>query len=117
MVKSDAGGTDRKAELDNFHKVLLDISEGRATPAVRAFIVEAYVRGAISCGGSVENAGLEGNTAVFSRRSFRDRWNRNIVNEGLGCLVGTSSHAAAGMVGNAVLGEADSCDADPHAQS
>ena len=33
--------------------------------------VEAYVRGAVSCGGSVENAAIENSTAVFTKRVYR----------------------------------------------
>ena len=49
----------------------MDISEGKASPRVRSFIVEAYVRGAVSCGGSVENAAIENSTAVFTKRVYR----------------------------------------------
>ena len=68
MVKDGCGNVERGAELDNFHKVLMNISEGKATRRVRDFIVESYVRGAISCGGAVDNVGLEGGTAVFTKR-------------------------------------------------
>ena len=73
-----AGTADRQAELENFHEVLSDISWGRASPRVRNFIVDAYVKGAKSCG-SAERAELEGSTSVFAKRRFRDRWNRTIV--------------------------------------
>ena len=76
----------------------MDISEGKATPRVRAFIarllvwrnrglvrlfafgagvsvfnsqVEAYVRGAVSCAGCVEKAAIENSTAVFTKRVYR----------------------------------------------
>ena len=52
MIKSEDGSEDRKAALENFHLVLMNISEGKATKRVRDFIVQAYVRGALSCGGS-----------------------------------------------------------------
>ena len=48
--------------------------------------VQAYVRGAVSCGGSVENAAIENSTAVFTKRVYRDAWNRNI---GVRFLFGT----------------------------
>ena len=35
----------RNAELQEFQEILTDISLGRASDAVRAFIVDAYVRG------------------------------------------------------------------------
>ena len=72
-----SGDEDRKDELDDFHEVLWDISWCRETPKVRQFIVDAYVRGARV--GSAERAELEGSTAVFAKRRFRDRYNRIIV--------------------------------------
>ena len=71
VVKDAEGTTDRQAELQDFHCVLMNIGEGKASQRVRDFIVNAYVRGAISCGGSIENAGIEGSTAVFTKRRFR----------------------------------------------
>ena len=67
----------RREEIETFHQVLADISWGRDTPAVRAFIVQAYVRGATV--GRAEDAELEGSTAVFTKRRYRDKWNRTIV--------------------------------------
>ena len=67
----------RSAELENFHQVLTDISLGRATEAVRAFLVDAYVRGYQI--GTAENVPFEGSTAVFTRRRYRDKWNRKVV--------------------------------------
>ncbi len=64
VVKDSDGSARRQEELEDFHRVLLNISEGKATRRVRDFIVEAYVRGATSCGGRVENVGFEGSTAV-----------------------------------------------------
>ena len=46
---------------------------------MRDFIVNAYVRGALSTGGQVENVALEGSTAVYTKRRYRDRYNRAIV--------------------------------------
>ena len=65
VVKDADGNEGRQEELENFHTILMNISEGKATQRVRDFIVNAYVRGALSCGGKVENVGLEGSTAVF----------------------------------------------------
>ena len=48
-------------------KVLADISWGRGTPRVRQFFVDAYVKGAQTCG-SAEHAELEGSTSVFAKR-------------------------------------------------
>ena len=64
-----AGTADRQAELEDFHEVLTDISWGRASPRVRKFIVNAYVKGA-KCG-SAERSELEGSTSVFAKRRFR----------------------------------------------
>ena len=64
-------------ELENFHGVLSDISYGRSTDRVKEFMVQAYVKGA-RCG-NAHHAELEGSTAVFSRRHYRDKWNRTIV--------------------------------------
>ena len=56
-------------ELDEFHRVLADVSWGEATQRVRDFIVNAYVRGAsIGCADRTE---LEGNTSVFTKRRCR----------------------------------------------
>jgi len=74
-VKDD--GT-RKDELENFHKVLMDVSMGLATDRVRQFVIQAYVKGMMSCG-TADRCEFEGSTAVFTKRRFRDRWNRTIV--------------------------------------
>ena len=60
----------RRQEIENFHHVLTDISYCECTARVRAFIVDAYVRGAQRSGGTAEHTQLEGNTAVFTKRSF-----------------------------------------------
>jgi hypothetical protein len=73
-VVEDAG---RQVELENFHRVLTDISRGVASNDVRAFIVDAFVRGARV--NSAEHTEFEGNTAVFTKRRYRDAWNRKIV--------------------------------------
>ena len=56
-----------KAEIENFHGVLMDISLGKATRRVREFLVQAYVRGAMS-DAKAEKCDLERNTAVFTKR-------------------------------------------------
>ena len=65
---------ERQAELDSFHDVLTDISFGHASSAVRQFLIDAYVRGAKI--GNAENADFEGNTSVFTKRRYRNRWNK-----------------------------------------
>ncbi len=72
-----SGDADRAEELENFHGVLSDISWGTATERVRDFIIGAYVKGAVC--GTAERSELEGSTSVFTKRRFRDRWNRAIV--------------------------------------
>ena len=67
----------RRAELELFHEVLTDISMCRSTQSVRDFIIAAYVRGAST--GNAEHTSLEGNTAVFTKRRYRDAWNRCVT--------------------------------------
>ena len=64
----------REQELEEFHQVLTDISLGIPSNAVARFLVGTYVRGASI--GSAELADFEGSTAVFTKRRYRDRWNR-----------------------------------------
>ena len=70
-------GTDRKDEIELFHRVLNDISLGDATHDVRSFFVGAYVRGASS--NCAEQTPFEGSTGVFTKRRYRDRFNRTMV--------------------------------------
>ena len=56
----------------------MDVSIGVASDIVKQFIIQSYVKGMISCG-TAKNSDLEGNTAVFTKRRYRDRWNRTIV--------------------------------------
>ena len=73
-----AGTDDRAAELQNFHEVLSKISWGTwDSDAVREFIIAAYVRGA-SCG-EAGKCEYDGSTAIFTKRRYRDAWNRIIV--------------------------------------
>ena len=69
--------TARSNESDEFHAVLSDIALGNATERVRKFVIEAYVRGARV--GSAEKTDFEGSTSVFTKRRYRDRWNRILV--------------------------------------
>ena len=67
----------RRDELDQFHKVLTDISLGQDSNDVRTFVIDAYIRGfKVGC---AENVNFEGSTAVFTRRRYRDKWNRTVV--------------------------------------
>ena len=72
------GDASRTEELEEFHRVLSDISLGKATQRVRDFFVKAYVRGARI--GNANHVDFEGNTSVFSKRRYRDRWNNTVVN-------------------------------------
>ncbi len=67
----------REQELEEFHEILQSISMGDTTDSVRKFLVEAYVRGASV--GCAENVQLEGSTAVFTKRRYRDAWNRTVL--------------------------------------
>ena len=57
--------------------MLSDISWGEESDAVRDFIVAAYVRGG-ACG-VAQNCEFDGSTAIFTKRRYRDAWNRIIV--------------------------------------
>ena len=82
VVSDDA----RRDELDNFHGVLFDIAHGICSDRVRAFFVAAYVRGAKAC--TADEAELESSTAVFTKRRYRDNWNRAIAKR----VAQTSTH-------------------------
>ena len=71
------GNAERAEELQNFHEVLGDVSRGEGSNRVKQFIVSAYVRGA-ACG-RAEQCEFEGSTAIFTKRRYRDKWNRTIV--------------------------------------
>jgi len=68
---------DRAAESEDFHCVLSDIAWGNPTQRVKQFVIEAYVRGGqIGC---AEKSEFEGSTSAFTKRRYRDRWNRTLV--------------------------------------
>ena len=67
----------RADEIEALHKVLADISMGEDSNDVRKFLVDAYVRGwKAAC---AEEVDFEGSTAVFTKRRYRDKWNRTVV--------------------------------------
>ena len=72
-----AGTEDRATELNTFHTVLSKISWGEDCDVVKDFIVAAYVRGG-TCG-VAQNCEYDGSTAIFTKRRYRDAWNRIIV--------------------------------------
>ena len=66
-------------ELESFHRVLGDISKGIPSDEVQKFLVEAYVRGAANGADDVQ---FEGSASVFSKRRYRDAWNRTVMRRG-----------------------------------
>ena len=75
-IVADAG---RQEELDEYHGVLDDIGHGRDTPRVRKFVVDAFVRGALSFKQTAALVDFEGSTSLFAKRRYRDAWNRCVV--------------------------------------
>ncbi len=67
----------REAAITEFHTVLSDVSYGHCTESVKKFIVQSYVRGARF--GSAESCPLEKVTSVFTKRRYRDAWNRALM--------------------------------------
>ena len=68
---------ERANESEEFHAVLSDVALGTTTERVKKFVIDAYVRGArVGC---AENTDFEGSTSVFTKRRYRDRWNRTLV--------------------------------------
>ena len=66
----------RREELDQFHQTLTSISEGVPSELVKRFLVDCYVRGARI---AAETVDFEGSTAVFTKRRYRDKWNRTVT--------------------------------------
>ena len=62
--------------LEEFHEILEAIARGTATPAVRKFLIEAYVRGARM---NQDTVPFEGPTACVTKRRYRDRWNTAVL--------------------------------------
>ena len=62
--------------LEDFHQTLEDIAWNHVTPAVRDFFVSAYLRGASRTQYVVD---FEGSTACFTKRRYRDRWNKRLL--------------------------------------
>ena len=68
---------ERATESEEFHAVLNDVALGQASERVKHFVIKAYVRGAnVGC---AEKTDFEGSTSVFTKRRYRDRWNRTVV--------------------------------------
>ena len=68
---------ERASESEEFHAVLSDVALGATTDRVKKFVIDAYVRGARA--GCAEKTDFEGSTSVFTKRRYRDRWNRTLV--------------------------------------
>ena len=62
--------------MESFHDTLEDIAAGRTSSEVRKFFTEAYVRGALK---TQENVGFEESMACFTKRRYRDGWNRKVL--------------------------------------
>ena len=71
-----SGAQDTQQDLEAFHDVLEDVAWNRVSREVRSFFVEAYVRGAEETQRSVR---FEGSTACFTKRKYRDGWNRGVL--------------------------------------
>ena len=67
----------RQASIEEFHTVLSDVSHGECTDIVKKFIVQSYVRGARY--GSAELCPLEKVTSVFTKRRYRDAWDKALA--------------------------------------
>ena len=68
---------ERAEESEEFHAMLSDVALGESTDRVKDFVIAAYVRGArVGC---AEKTDFEGSTSVFTKRRYRDRWNRTLV--------------------------------------
>jgi len=67
VKESGEDSATRKAEIENFHGVLMDISMGVPSERVKEFLVQSYVRGAMNCR-TADKAELEGSTSVFTKR-------------------------------------------------
>lgn len=72
-TSSDVAQQERQEE---FHTTLEDIAHGRASQLAKRFFVESYVRGA---GRNQSNVGFEESTACFTKRRYRDAWNRKVL--------------------------------------
>ena len=70
------GGAERQKQIEEYHTVLDHLSMYKETNDVRKFCVDAYGRGALA---TADTTQFEGSTSVFSKRRYRDRWNRIVV--------------------------------------
>ncbi len=73
VVQAGAG---REKELDNYHRVLMDISKGIVSDPVKRFLVQKYGEGGLA---TANKEPLEGSTCVFAKRRYRDKWNNRLV--------------------------------------
>jgi hypothetical protein len=68
----------REGELQHFHKIMEDIGWNSDAGRVRDFFINAHLEGAQS-GNRCNDVSFESGTSVFTKRRYRDRWNRAIV--------------------------------------
>ena len=73
---SPAHDVESQASLDEFHGVLEDVAHGKACSIVRKYIVDAYVRGAERP--TASHLWKDEGTACFTKRKYRDRWNKKV---------------------------------------
>ena len=73
---TSTGDASQQEVLERFHTTLEDIASNRATPAVRQFFVDSFVRGALC---AAKTAGFEDSTACFTKRRYRDLWNKGVL--------------------------------------
>ena len=71
-----ASDASQQLRLDSFHAVLEDVAHNRSSVSVREHLQQAYVRGAKT---NPHNVDFESSTACFTKRSYRDRWNRIVL--------------------------------------
>ena len=70
------GDGSRNSEIEEFHAVLNDVAHCSPTPKVAEFLIQAYGKGALTSAKRVE---YEGNTSIFTKRRYRDAWNRSVM--------------------------------------
>ena len=75
MVKDQT----RREELDRYHAVLDNVGRGMETFGVKQLVIDAFVRGALAKKQTGDFVDLEGFTTIFSKRRYRDHWNRGVI--------------------------------------
>ena len=70
------GDASQQKSLEQFHNTLEEIAFNRETPSVRQFFVDSFVRGALC---TAQTVGFEDSTACFTKRRYRDLWNKGVL--------------------------------------